>query len=95
MSNCLKFFANPMHITTTPHTNPNKRFVLLSEALASNQPITKNGKAIMESGVDLEGSEEVIEDEILVHNSESEEEFEAPVQRTRLVGLLKNHAICR
>jgi hypothetical protein len=37
----------------------------------------------VESGVDSEGSEEVIEDEILVHNSESEEEFEAPVQRTR------------
>jgi hypothetical protein len=53
--------------------------VLLSEALASDQPITKNGEAIMESGVDSEGSEKAIEDEILVHNSESEEKFKAPV----------------
>jgi hypothetical protein len=70
--------------------NPNKRFVLLFEALASEQPITKNGEAIVESGVDSEGSEEVIKDEILVHNSESEEEFEALVQRTRSGRAIKN-----
>jgi hypothetical protein len=45
--------------------------MLLFKALTFNQLITKNGEAIVESGVDLEGSEQIMEDEILVHNSKS------------------------
>jgi hypothetical protein len=67
--------------------NPNKRFILLSEALASNEPITEDGEPIEAPGVEEEDSEEdseeVIEDEIMVEVDESAEESEAPVHHTR------------
>jgi hypothetical protein len=63
--------------------NPNKRFILLSEAIASNEPIPEDGEPIEAPGVEEEDSEEVIEDEIMVEVDESAEESEAPLHHTR------------
>jgi uncharacterized small protein (DUF1192 family) len=70
--------------------NPNKRFILLSEALASNEPIPEDGKPIEAPGVEEEDSEEVIEDEIIVEVDESAEESEAPVHHTRSGRAIRN-----
>jgi hypothetical protein len=63
--------------------NPNKRFMILSEALSFNEPISEDREVIDGSGVEDESSEEVIADEIEVENGDSEEELEAPTHRTR------------
>jgi hypothetical protein len=63
--------------------NPNKRFMLLSETLSFNEPISEDREVIEGSGVEDESSEEVIEDEIEVENGDSEEELEALTHRTR------------
>jgi hypothetical protein len=73
--------------------NPNKRFMLLSEALSSNEPISKDREAIKGSGVEDESSEEITEDEIKVENGDSEEELEAPTHRTRSGRAFKNPRI--
>jgi hypothetical protein len=60
--------------------NPNKRFMLLSEALASNAPIPADGNAIEDAGVEENVIEEVEDDE---NDNEEEYEIELPVRRTR------------
>jgi hypothetical protein len=54
--------------------NPNKRFMLLSEALAANNPVPANGEAVEDPGVE----EEVVEVDEAIENDEAEESEEEP-----------------
>jgi hypothetical protein len=71
--------------------NPNKKFILLSEALASNESIAENRRAINDDGGEEDDEEDVIEDEIVVENENEEEEFEAPMHRTKSSKSFKKH----
>jgi hypothetical protein len=71
--------------------NPNKRFILLSEALASNESIAENRRAVDDDGGEEDDEEDVIEDEILVENKDEEEEFEAAMHRIKSSKSFKKH----
>jgi hypothetical protein len=73
--------------------NPNKKFILLSKALASNKSIAENRRAIDDDGGEEDDEKDVIKDEIVVENEDEEEEFEAPMHRTKSGKLFKKKTL--
>jgi hypothetical protein len=71
--------------------NSNKRFILLSKALASNESIAENRRAVDDDGGEEDDEEDVIEDEIVVENKDEEEEFEVLMHRIKSGKSFKKH----
>jgi hypothetical protein len=60
--------------------NPNKKFMLMGEAIAAGQPNAENGNPMNQPVVDEEGEEPGIDDD---DDDESEDEIEALITYTR------------
>jgi hypothetical protein len=60
-------------------SNPNKKFMLMGEAIAAGKPNAENGNPINEPVVDEEGEEPGIDDD----DDENEDEIDAQIKYTR------------